>query len=503
MFKKGATTDNHRHQIVETNDEDEGSDVHRHTTAIESTDVAEGHSLPSHHASLESMNHPHRDDESSFPIPSCGHKWGNWIALGAGSAVGMFLAVQFGRSLYFQGQANSNNEAKSISESLYDIEFAPLPPKDQILNRIVFGSCINQNFPNPFWDTIASFQPDLTVLGGDNVYSDCDSVDTCEEKFTNAYGKLAKHPSFKGFAPLFPMVSTLDDHDYGMNQAFDENPYKDVAQQHFLDFFQVPATDERRLRSGKDGIYTAFTFGEVDENDVSSVVQIILMDLRYNRSDLKKTMLGDEQWMWLEEQFQQPDVALRLLVSSVQAIAIGHPFECWHVLPHEQQRLYNLIGDEASTGTTLILSGDRHVGGIYQHNLTTTSSSDVDVDETSDSHNGTSSNFVKQRNGKTSMIYEVTSSSFTHTIALPPASPDKYCWNPGGTTSEDCDDPDPTRLYPYVRQNHFALLSIDWDKDNRTITTDLVQADATDNSHEGNHWMPDSGTVLQSITIEF
>ena len=74
-------------------------------------------------------------------------------------------------------------------------------------------------------------------------------------------------------------------------------------------------------------------------------------------------MLGAAQWTWLEAQLAMP-ADYRLLVSSVQFIAVGHGWEGWKNMPSERQRLLNLL-DEYAIENLVILSGDRHRGALY------------------------------------------------------------------------------------------------------------------------------------------
>lgn len=364
----------------------------------------------------------------------------------------------------------------SVEPNLFPegLDFAPLPSSHETITSIAFGSCNHQDFPQVAWDTIASMSPNITILAGDNVYADCASIESCPNDLKRAYEKQMSNPSFMGAMKMLPVIATLDDHDYGMSSANRFNPYKDLAKEYFFDFFDIPSSDERRQRTGVDGVYTSFMYGDEEKG----LVQIILLDTRYSRSkigDVEENMLGDAQWDWLQDQFSQT-ADVRLLVSSVQVIATGHPFECWYVIaPKEQRRLYDLIGNSSNKGTTILLSGDRHLGGIYRHSLNET-----------------------MINGKTSSIIEITASSFTHTLPIIPDS--KYCHTPGGSTSEECDDPDPERLKPYVRVNHFGSISIDWNA--RLLNATLARADATGITHP-HHNRPDNGEALQKIEIQF
>lgn len=445
-------------------------------------DTNNGHSLPDH-PPLESCHLS--SNKCNIPASSIIICLGIVIMLLIGTLVAVETIVPI---------KEENNPKSLFSDT---IEFAPLPATTEPLTQIAFGSCINQNFPQPFWDTIASSAPNITILGGDNIYAKCTSLESCPSTLEAAYTKQMSNPSFMGAMKALPIIATLDNHDYGINDADRNNPYKDIAKRYFMDFFQVPQTDERRTR--RDGVYTSYMYGDVKRG---TSLQIILLDIRYACSEMggrmdaenndNETMLGDAQWEWLHEQFSQP-ADVRIVVSSIQLIATGHPFYCWNnISSKELQRFYKFISKSSFVGTTIILSGDRHVGGIYMHDL-------VDPKEDDPS----------PVNGNSSVVYEITASSLTHTIPLPPAAPDRYCWNPGGSTSEECDDPDTERLHPYVRVNNFASLSIDWD--DRVVTAELVRTDPTakshafDSSHVSKDWLPvpDSGEILLSVQIKF
>ena len=156
-------------------------------------------------------------------------------------------------------------------------DWAPLPPASAALDRVAFGSCADQQYPAPFWDTIAQLEPDLFIYGGDNVYGDCTGdcagAGRCDcSTLSKAYDGLSSHPSFLGTKGRLPMVAIWDDHDYGWNDAGQEFVKRDEAKQMFLDFYSVPMSDPRRSR---DGLYTSYTYGPPEQR-----VQIILLDQR-------------------------------------------------------------------------------------------------------------------------------------------------------------------------------------------------------------------------------
>jgi alkaline phosphatase D len=366
--------------------------------------------------------------------------------------------------------------------------------------------------PQPYWDTLLLpfIQPDLVVLMGDNVYGDCTSIECTELK--QAYHNLASHASFKGaveaqpqYSPLLqrpnlPIIATLDDHDYGIGDATSTNPYKDVAKQLFLDFYDIH--DERRLHRSQDGVYQQFTFGPVGQQ-----VQIIVLDTRYSKSeflatnnkdapytpdynDTTKQILSPAQWTWLEQQVLgmgsslPPPPQVRLIVSSFQVLNTGTGFECWNMLPHELDRLKALIASSSTKTKTLtiILSGDRHVGGFYQSKSSSSSSSSSPTTAAAAAAN----------------FYEVTASSWTHTT--PYGAYHSTC-----TDAASCDEVSVERIGPLVRDNHFGMVEIDWS--NRSVTVALRRAETTpyftyfDTSKHKGH-TTDAGQVIQSQTYE-
>ena len=248
---------------------------------------------------------------------------------------------------------------------------------EEPLTRIAFGSCANENRPQPIWETINEMKPQLFIFTGDNVYADtADPV-----KLAKSYEELAAIPDFAALRKSTPVIGTWDDHDYGKNDAGAEFEGKQAAKDAFMEFFETPENSPLRQRGG---VYDANINGPEGKR-----VQVILLDTRWFRGPLRKmtkeelkaaraengkkvgrylpddesesTMLGDEQWAWLEGQLKKP-AELRLLVSSIQVVALDHGWEKWGNLPKERKKLLDLIRDHATN--VIILSGDRHSSDI-------------------------------------------------------------------------------------------------------------------------------------------
>ena len=53
-----------------------------------------------------------------------------------------------------------------------------------------------------------------------------------------------------------------------------------------------------------------------------------------------------------------------MVLSSIQILATEHVFERWDLFPHERQKMIKLLNSNKTK--TLIISGDRHKGGLYK-----------------------------------------------------------------------------------------------------------------------------------------
>lgn len=243
------------------------------------------------------------------------------------------------------------------------------------LTRIAFGSCNHQNAPQHMWAQIAAQNPQLFLMIGDNVYGDNGwDADAGLESLRRAYALQASHRGFAEFRTKFPMMATWDDHDYGLNDAGANFPFRRWSEELFETFWG--SSDAVRSRPG---IYESSITGPEGER-----VQVILLDTRYFRSDLKrmawskdrpplggylpdesldKTVLGETQWEWLRQELAKP-ADLRIVVSSTQVITTAHQFEGWTNFPVERARLFETLRNRERSGL-VILSGDRHAAGIY------------------------------------------------------------------------------------------------------------------------------------------
>lgn len=237
---------------------------------------------------------------------------------------------------------------------------------------IAFGSCNNQTLSNPFWAEIEKNKPNVWIWGGDVIYTDTYDMAYMAEN----YRIQKNNADYADFTKKVEVLGTWDDHDYGLNDGGVEYSKKAEAQQLFLDFLDVPKNDVRRKQ---EGVYFAKDYSVNDK-----IIKIILLDTRYFRTALtadnetKKrfkpnvygegTMLGEMQWEWLKNELQNSKAAYNIIVSSIQFLSDEHGFEAWGNMPHEADKLVNLL-KLSKAKNAIILSGDRHISEISKKEI--------------------------------------------------------------------------------------------------------------------------------------
>jgi alkaline phosphatase D len=250
-----------------------------------------------------------------------------------------------------------------------------LPAADAVIDLIAIGSCRNEEAPAPIVDVMASRNPDLALLIGDNVYGDMTLGNVELPELQKAFADLALQPDMKALAAAVPILAAWDDHDFGLNDAGGDFAAKEFAERLHETFWGAGVGDA----ASRPGTYFAKTFGPQGKR-----VQIIMLDTRFFRTRLTDTdqrnaagkeryipsqdpnqsMLGDAQWDWLSAELKKP-ADVRLLVSSIQVLADTHGWEAWRTMPKEQSRLYQAIDASGANGVVLV-SGDRHLSALYR-----------------------------------------------------------------------------------------------------------------------------------------
>ena len=378
---------------------------------------------------------------------------------------------------YYSMKRSSNSTLRSRTQDQQQVSLSSkhdpttsrrLPPNipSETPRRIIFGSCSDSNEDLTYWDTFCDMKPDLVVLMGDNVYAKSSSIQ-------DQYHKLLTHPSYirattdDGIC----ILATVDDNDLE-NTSDDDDEEEDrddgdriarlqESYRLFKETFQPQLANDNDDRD-KNNIGSLYQVYEWKDD-----IQIILLDLRthaINHSMLfddetptKTNLIDDKQWEWLEECLHRSiNYKLRLIVSPIQVLPTSHKFECWYTnSPSERQRLLQLLSkysractsssgidtNDTTTTTvqTMILSGDRHTSAYYR--------CDTSNDGEDDHDDG-------------NKIYEITSSSLTHTIPV------------GLLDGREIDE---FRISEFCYENNFGMIDIINDADNNEQSSSMVE----------------------------
>ena len=292
------------------------------------------------------------------------------------------------------------------------------------ITQFAFGSCNKpKKVSQEFWGVMLEQDPQLMLLLGDQHYENSNDVADHRE----AFRRLEKIEGYSRMRNTVPTFAIWDNHDYAKGYLGRHHPNAAAIEEVFLAENRVPLGDARRSRVG---VYGAWVFGKKPNR-----VQIIMLDSHRHRDSLpkgkkfgvsddhEKTILGKEQWEWLDEQLKR-DAEVRVVASSIQVISNEHQWQRWGVFPHERQRLLEKL--TKATGTSVILSGDRHRGEIAR---------------------------LEQPDSKP--ICEVTAS--------------------GWAQMYDSPEPNQFRIKGPTAKNHYGWMSIDWK--NREIRNQLLSTE--------------------------
>ena len=248
------------------------------------------------------------------------------------------------------------------------------------ISRIAFGACNNpRKDTKGMYSAILGEKANVFIFLGDNIYADTEDMKVFKAK----YDKLGASPGYQKLQETTKVLATWDDHDFGANDSGNDYPMRKESEQLFLDFFNEPKDSIRRQRPG---IYTSHTFGKKGKT-----CQVIILDTRYFRDsiakakykkgkkprgivgwykpikDTSKTLLGDAQWKWLEQQLQVP-ADFRVIASSIQMLSVEKGMENWGNVPHEQQRLFALL-KKYKANQTMVISGDVHFAEVSKTDI--------------------------------------------------------------------------------------------------------------------------------------
>eukprot|EP00917_Polyrhabdina_sp_WS-2016_P019057 GHVP01040943.1.p1 GENE.GHVP01040943.1~~GHVP01040943.1.p1 ORF type:complete len:475 (-),score=89.42 GHVP01040943.1:40-1464(-) len=357
--------------------------------------------------------------------------------------------------LYFcllvsRGRGDADEDEASLG--LYD--------DDYVKWRIAFGSCAKQYLPQAqIWESISDLEPDAFIWIGDAGYPNC----TSSECVAEAFDKLKENEAYTMFreSPSIRLIDGVwDDHDFGLNDGGSDYEFKAQNQQLFLNFLDYE--EDSPLRS-QQGLYHSIIFGE-SPNDV----HLILLDTRYFKEtsgrvlpsqipwlplgshlasiarwlsgvfgigfDYKGDLLGETQWLWLENTLKESDASLVIIASSIQILSNNPIFESWGHYPYSRQMLFEMIAN-ANPKALVFLSGDVHFAQVL---------------------------------GDPDSVVELTSSGLTHTVLTSLGGwllTDAYIPFYGGAEAFFLEGQSPLGKKSFYEGKNFGTVDVNWDSD--------------------------------------
>ncbi|CAD8054545.1 unnamed protein product [Paramecium primaurelia] len=227
---------------------------------------------------------------------------------------------------------------------------------------IAFGSCFKfyRTHDTDVFQRIKLFNPKYFLWLGDAAYIDYMpilGIWRAEQNETRVKEKFDITNDDKYYAQFKKSViikGVYDDHDSNENDGGKFNPLKESAKQLYLDFIGEPKDSPLRQQ---DGIYQSFYADQYNK------ILIVMTDTRYNSDKYTGDSLGENQWKWLEQQFQT-ESQLIIMTSGVQIMhddRVGP--ETW--FGWSKKRLYALI--KKYNKPIIFLSGDVHYSEIMKY----------------------------------------------------------------------------------------------------------------------------------------
>lgn len=232
---------------------------------------------------------------------------------------------------------------------------------NSIFPQVIFsmGSCNNQNDPQSYWDLIAGDDSEYWIWLGDIIYADNYLPNERREE----YLKLRNNNSYQNFLNSKEVVTGLwDDHDYGYNNADETYLYKNESKDALLEFLDV---DLMSPVFEREGIYRKDIFRSSNLD-----ISLYLLDNRSFLNTHSKTLLGEAQWTWLENELSNDESDLILIASGINILnnfsLQNYGLEGWSYFREERKRLLDLVYHQHQN--VILLSGDRHHSSLSRIN---------------------------------------------------------------------------------------------------------------------------------------
>ncbi|MFT6111209.1 MAG: alkaline phosphatase D [Planctomycetota bacterium] len=234
-------------------------------------------------------------------------------------------------------------------------------PAAEVSTPLTFTVSTCQDFPrrddqangHRIYSSMLKVQPAFFVQTGDTLYYDrprpfAKDIATARYKWNRMYAL----PYLRAFHRQVPSYWMHDDHDMLKDDCYPGQTSGDLTWAQGIKIWkeQIPQSDKpyRTFRWGKD-------------------LQIWLPEVRYFRSPNtmkdgpEKTILGGEQWAWLEQTLKDSDATFKLYISPTPVVGPDRKTKNDNhsnaTYAHEGRRLRELL---SSTRGAFVINGDRH-----------------------------------------------------------------------------------------------------------------------------------------------
>ena len=283
---------------------------------------------------------------------------------------------------------------------------------------IAFGSCHKVNDPNSdlILASITDQNPDAFIWLGDIVYG----KDGNPKHLSKRFQKLKSKSSYQNLLQSTAVYGIWDDHDYGLNNAGRDYQHKERSRADLFAFLNIP---EKNPAYQRNGAYQSY--------DLTQKIKLILLDNRYFKSeyapkpyndpyplDYEGTILGKQQWEWLENLLKNSTADIHIIASGIQVLSPNHRFEKWQNYPEEYNRLISLL-QTYRIKNPIVISGDRHMSELSQKDIGYT------------------------------VLYDATASGMTEAL------------------TNNLSESNPYRIGQAIGVNNFGVLSLNWE--NRSV----------------------------------
>jgi alkaline phosphatase D len=202
------------------------------------------------------------------------------------------------------------------------------------------------------YGSMLALEPDFFVHAGDVVYYDRDPKARDVAAARRKWHRMYALPLQREFHRVVPSYFIRDDHDTLKNDCWPGQTYGDITFERGLELFdeQVPSgpSPYRRVRWGRH-------------------LELWLLEGRAYRSPNRapdgpdKTILGREQWDWLERTLAYSDATHRVVVSATPIVGPDRTAKADNhanrAFAHEGERLRALL---AAHPGVVVVCGDRH-----------------------------------------------------------------------------------------------------------------------------------------------